>query len=208
MRLDKLPPVGSFERSRDEVLSERITAFFLGHADFPVNEAEFTIFGHESMPPTVYNVAWHLEPSELWFAHRVGTIYHGVNALGEFSSAGAAAILVTDKFVRLMIGAGSYTKSGATRGAPSEGTHLEKYAFRFVELKSIGAGDLLILEHWKLGKFYLKIPWARSFAALIAGLRATAKNPQMLENSVVNLRETKRLEQPRQVYILEVERKR
>lgn len=205
MRLDKIPPMLLFERSADEILSAAITAFFSYQAPFPPNEAEFNILGHDAMPPTLYSQAWRLEPQEIWLAHRLGTIYHGVNAKGEFSSAGAAAILVTNLHVRLMLGIGTYTKSAATRGAPSEGTHLEKFALRFVELTSIGAGDLLVLEHWKMGKMVLKIPWARSFAALIAGLRATANNPKMLENSVVDVRVMPRLEKGS---ILEVERKR
>jgi hypothetical protein len=207
MRLDKLPPVGHFERSLDELLSESITAYFLGTREFPENQAEIRIFGHETMPPTVYDVAWKLEPSELWLAHRVGTIYHDVNAKGEFVSAGAAAILVTDQHLRLMIGTGVYNKSSAVRGKPSEGTHLEKHVFRFIELSSIGAGDVLIVEHWKLGKFFLKIPWARSFAALISGLRANAKSPKMLTDSVVNLRSENRLGSTREVQVLDVQGK-
>jgi hypothetical protein len=204
MRLDKLPAVGHAQRSKDERLSEAITAFFLGQAAFPSNEAEISIVGHETMPPTVYNVAWRLEPSENWYAHRVGTIYHGVNAIGEFSSAGAAAILITNQHIRLMIGTGVYQKSSATRGKPSEGTHLEKHTFLFAELSSIGAGDVLILEHWKLGKFFLKISWARSIAALISGLRATAQKPKVLEDGVVNLQSEKRIGLARAIKILEV----
>jgi hypothetical protein len=207
MRLDKLPPVGHFERSQDELLAERITAFFLGQSEFPVNQAEINILGHDAMPPTVYDLAWKLEPSELWLAHRVGTIYHDVNAKGEFVSAGAAAILVTDRHVRLMIGTGVYKKSLALRGTPSEGTKLEKHVFRFIELSSIGAGDVLILTHWKLGQFFLKIPWARSLAALIAGLRANAKAPKVLEDSMVNLRSENRLGLAPEVQILDVQGK-
>lgn len=204
MRLDKLPPVGHAQRSADEQLSEQITAYFLGQTHFPENEAEISIVGHDAMPPTVYGVAWKLEPNENWLAHRVGTIYYGVNSIGEFSSAGASAILITNTHVRLMLGAGTYNKSYATRGSPSEGTHLEKHVFRFVEFSSLGAGDLLILEHWKLGRLHLKIPWARSLAALIAGLRATAKQPKILEDSVVHLRPTPRLEPVQKAAILEV----
>ncbi len=207
MRLEKLPPVGHFELSQDEILSQSITAYFLGRCEFPNNQAEISILGHETMPPTVYDLAWKLEPSENWFAHRVGTIYHDVNAKGEFASAGAAAILVTDRHVRLMIGTGVYKKSLAVRGSRSEGTHLEKHVFGFIELTSIGAGDVLIVEHWKLGKFFLKIPWARSLAALISGLRASAKSPKILEDGVVNLRPENRLGSVHNVQILDVQGK-
>ncbi len=193
MRLDKLPALGHAQRSADERLSEAITAFFLGNAEFPVNQAEINFFGHETMPPTVYGQAWKLEPKEIWMAHQLGTIFHAVNNKGEFSSAGAAAILITNQYVRLMLGTGLYTKSSAVRGSPSQGTHLEKHTFLFVEFLSIGMGDLLILEHWKLGKLHLKIPWARSIAALIAGLRASANAPKILEDSVVFVPLEKRL---------------
>jgi hypothetical protein len=194
VRLDKLPPVGHAERSKDERLSEAIAAYFFQAAPFPENEAELTITGHSAMPPTVYGLAWSLEPSELWFGHRLGTIYHGVNQNGEFASAGAAAILVTSHGVRLMLGAGEYNKSYAARGKPGSGTHLERHFFRYVELTSLGVGDLLIVGHWSLGKLHLKIPWARSIAALIAGLKAQANQPKALEDSVVQVRVQRRLE--------------
>ncbi len=206
MRLDKLP--ANPERSADELLAAAIVSFFSSDTAFPDNEAGFCILGHDAMPPTVYGLAWKLEPREIWLAHRVGTIYHGVNTNGEFFSAGAAAILVTDRHVRLMLGAGTYTKSSAIRGQPSVGTHLEKYVFRFVEFSSLGAGDLLVLEHWKLGKFYLKIPWARSFAALISGLRASVLQPKILENSVVQIKTQKSLAFTRVTPVLEVKGKK
>jgi hypothetical protein len=56
MRLDKLPPVGYFERSQDELLAQSITAYFLGEQEFPANQAEMSILGHETMPPTVYGL--------------------------------------------------------------------------------------------------------------------------------------------------------
>jgi hypothetical protein len=194
VRLDKLPLVGHAERLSDERLSEAIVAYFLDLVPFPQNDAEISIVGHSAMPPTVYGRAWSLEPSERWFVHRLGTVYHGVNPKGEFSSAGAAAMLVTSHGVRLMLGMGVYNKSYAARGKPLGGTHLDRYFFRFVELTSLGAGDLLILEPWSLGKLHLKISWARSVAALIAGLKAQAKQPQALEDSVVQHRPQKRLE--------------
>ncbi|MFN3265841.1 MAG: hypothetical protein ACK41E_03280 [Deinococcales bacterium] len=206
MRLDKLPPVAAAERSADERLAEAITAYFLSAAPFPENNAELDILGHSALPPTVYGVAWSLEPSEVWFVHKLGTIYHGVNQKGEFASAGAAALLVTNLGVRLMLGAGSYNLGYAVRGAPSQGTHLERQQLRYVELKSLGAGDLLILEHWKLGKLHLKIPWARSIAALIAGQKAQSLTPKVLEESVVQVRNQKRLEEPK-VMVFEVHKK-
>jgi hypothetical protein len=206
VRLDKLPLSGYKERSADERLSEALTAYFLGAAPFPENDAELEILGHAAMPPTVYGMAWLLAPNELWFGHRLGTVYHGVNAKGEFSSAGAAALLVTSHGVRLMLGAGEYNRAYALHSKPSSGTHLERHFFRFVELTSLGAGDLLIVQHWSLGKLHLKIPWARSMAALIAGLKATAQNPKALEDSVVQVRQPKRLE-PAKNTMLEVQPK-
>ncbi len=212
MRLDRLPDVGHFERSRDERLAERITAHFALNMEFPENDAGFSLAGFEAMPPTVYGFAWQLEPGETWHAHQIGTIFHGVNDIGEFHTAGAAAILVTNRHVRLMIGQGGPGKPNgvflkAQSNKHADGTTLERSAYRYVELTSLGVGDLLVLEHWKVGKLHLRFPWSRSLAAMIAGFKANARNPRALENSVVNLRENKRLEAVKDVLMLEVELK-
>jgi hypothetical protein len=212
VRLDRLPDVGHFERSRDERLAERITAHFALGEPFPSNEAGLSIEGFDAMPPTVYGFAWQLEAFETWHAHQLGTIFHGVNDQGEFRSAGSAAILVTNRYVRLMLGQGGPGKPSGTflktRGdTHAEGTKLERNAYRYIELTSLGAGDLLVLEHWKVGKLHLRFPWSRSLGAMIAGFKATAQNHKAIENSVVNLRETKRLEVGKSVPVLEVKRK-
>jgi hypothetical protein len=196
MHLRKLPPVSDAERSRDERLSERITAHFAQGATFP-QEHGFAL-AHADLPPTVYGRAWKLEWNEDWCAHGLGSIFYDVSELGEFSTAGAAAILVTKRYVRLMLGAGGPGKPQgfmlASRGEASDGTHLDGLVWRFVELSDIGAGDLLILHHWKLKRLVLRVPWARSLAALIAGLRASERQPQALEDGVVTLRRPSRLE--------------
>jgi hypothetical protein len=197
MQIRKLPPTTASERSKDEALAERITAFFVGAGSFPV-EHGFAL-SHDGPPPTVYGKAWQLEWTEDWCVHGLGTVYYDVSTTGDFSTAGAAAILVTRKFVRLMLGAGGPGKPQgfmlATKGDGSDSTHLDQLIWRFVELSDIGAGDLLVLHHWKLKRLVLRVPWARSIAALIAGLRATERQPNALENGVVNLRNQARLEE-------------
>jgi hypothetical protein len=197
MQIRKLPPSTASERSQDEALAERITAFFVGAGSFP--EEQGFALSHDSPPPTVYGKAWQLEWTEDWCVHALGTVYYDVSTTGDFSTAGAAAILVTRKFVRLMLGAGGPGKPQgfmlAMRGDGSDSTHLDRLIWRFVELSDIGAGDLLVLHHWKLKRLVLRVPWARSIAALIAGLRATERQPKALENGVVNLRNQARLEE-------------
>jgi hypothetical protein len=195
MHLKRLPPASALERSEDERLADAITAHFLGGAPFP-NEHGFAL-SHDAPPPTVYGRAWRLEPGEEWCAHVLGTVYYAVSETGEFHTAGAAAVLVTHRHLRLMLGAGGPGKPQgalARRGAPSEGTRLDHLVWRFNELSNLGAGDLLILHHWKLGRLVLRVPWARSIAALIAGLRAVERQPHALEDGVVTPRAQRRLE--------------
>jgi hypothetical protein len=196
MHLRKLTPVSEPERSRDEWLAERITAHFVAGAPFP-NQHGFAL-EHDAPPPTVYGRAWRLEWGEDWCAHQLGSIFYDVSEIGEFSTAGAAAILVTRRYLRLMLGAGGPGKPQgfmlASRGEAHEGTHLDGLVWRFVELNDIGAGDLLILHHWKLKRLVLRVPWARSLAALIAGLKASERQPNALEDGVVTLRDRARLE--------------
>lgn len=190
MHLRQLPAASSVERSADEQLAGEITAYFLGQAAFPKRHGFALV--HDAPPPTVYGRAWRLEWGEDWCAHALGTVYYDVSPSGEFSTAGAAALLVTKRFVRLMLGAGGPKKpSGiikATRGKISESTHLEGLVWRFVELSDLGAGDLLILHHWQHKRLVLRVPWARSLAALIAGLRAIERQPAALETGVVTPR--------------------
>ncbi len=216
MHLRKLPPVGEAQRSEDEHLAERITAHFVAGGPFP-NEHGFAL-SHEAPPPTVYGRAWRLEWGEDWCAHGLGSIFYDVSELGEFSTAGAAAVLVTRRYLRLMLGAGGPGKPQgfmlASRGHGRDGTHLDGLVWRFVELNNIGTGDLLVLQHWKLKRLVLRVPWARSLAALIAGLKAVERQPRQLEDGVVTLRNQSRLEGDRnrdqergEVRTLEVEAK-
>jgi hypothetical protein len=196
MHLRQLPAASRAERSADEQLAGEITAYFLGQAPFPERHG-FALF-HDAPPPTVYAQAWRLEWQEDWCAHALGVVYYDVSPSGEFSTAGAAALLVTQRFVRLMLGAGGPKKPqgivNATRGNPTESTHLEGLVWRFKELSDLGAGDLLILHHWQYKRLVLRLPWARSMAALIAGLRATERQPTALETGVVTPRRQGKLE--------------
>ncbi len=210
MHLRQLPAASSAQRSADEQLAGEITAYFLGQAPFPERHG-FALF-HDAPPPTVYGQAWRLEWQEDWCAHALGVVYYDVSTSGEFSTAGAAALLVTQRFVRLMLGAGGPKKPqgiiNATRGGTSEATRLEGLRWRFVELSDLGAGDLLVLHHWQYKRINLRVPWARSMAALIAGLRATERQPKAIENGVITPRRQGRLESPQAVKpILEVKKK-
>ena len=210
MHLRQLPTASSAERSADEQLALEITAHFLGQGAFP--ERHGFALSHDAPPPTVYAQAWRLEWSEDWCAHALGTVYYDVSASGEFSTAGAAALLVTERFVRLMLGAGGPKRPQgiikAARGEVSEATYLEGLRWRFVELSDLGAGDLLILHHWQYKRLVLRVPWARSLAALIAGLRSGERQPDALENGVVTPRRRGKLSAARaDKPVLEVEKK-
>ena len=210
MHLRQLPAASSLERSADEQLAGEITAHFLVGAAFP--ERHGFALSHEPPPPTVYGQAWRLEWQEDWCAHALGTVYYDVSPSGEFSTAGAAALLVTGRFVRLMLGAGGPKKPQgiikAARGETSEATYLEGLRWRFIELSDLGAGDLLILHHWQYKRLVLRVPWARSMAALIAGLRSTERQPNALETGVVTPRRQGKLSVTRvDKPILEVKKK-
>ncbi len=191
MSLRRLPE-HALAASKDEVLAEAITAHFAG-ADWPEEralEAHISQLGHDAGAPTPYGAPWALDNGERWLAHGLGTFFFGLEARGEFKRAGAAAILVTTHGLRLVLGAGGPQKpSGwalAARGkgrAPSG--YLEPHHFRFVELTEIGAGDLMFLHFWRLEPLVLRVPWPRSLAALIAGLRAAQKRPLALEEGTV-----------------------
>jgi hypothetical protein len=177
--------------SKDEALAARITAHFAIGAPWPDNEARIVRFGHATAPPTPYAAPWLLEPEEHWLAHGIGTYFYGLEARGDFAKAGAAALLVTTRGMQLQLGAGGPDRPRgwllASRGdkhAPH--SHLERYQFRFVELTEIGAGDLLLLHFWKLEPLVLRLPWPRSTAALISGLRLLEQHPKALEHDVVN----------------------
>lgn len=210
MHLRQLPAASDLERSADEQLALQITAYFLGQIPFP--EHHGFALRHDAPPPTVYGRAWQLDWDEDWCAHALGVVYYDVSPSGEFSTAGAAALLVTRRFVRLMLGAGGPKKPQglikATRGKISEATHLEGLVWRFVELSDLGAGDLLILHHWQYKRLVLRVPWARSMAALIAGLRATERQPDALETGIITPRRQSKLAAPRaDKQVLEVKKK-
>jgi hypothetical protein len=185
--------VNKVARSRDEILAEQITNHFLVGAPFPENDAHISRMGFVSRPPTPYQHPWSLEEGEVWLAHGLGTYFYQLQAQGDFKQAGAAAILVTDRAVRLLLGISSVEKpigiSHKSRGEKhAANSHFEAKTWRYLELTEIGAGDLLLLKHWKLEPVILRVPWARSLAAMISGLRLIAKQPLALENSVIDSR--------------------
>ena len=183
--------VNPVTRSRDEILAEQITNHFLTGSAFPENDAHISRTGFISNPPTPYQHPWLLEEDEVWLAHGLGTYFYQLQSRGDFKQAGAAAILITNRAVRLLLGISSVEKPtgiapksrGEKHGANS---YFETKTWRFLEIAEIGAGDLLLLKHWKHEPVILRVPWARSLAATISGLRLIAKQPLALENSVVD----------------------
>lgn len=179
-------------RNQDELLAEQITAHFLTGTAFPENDAHISRYGHTARPPTPYQHPWTLEEEEeVWLAHGLGTYFYRLEARGDFKQAGAAAILVTDRAVRLLLGISSVEKptglSHRSRGDKhAANSHFEAKHWRFLEVTEIGAGDLLLLKHWKLEPIILRVPWARSLGALISGLRMISKQPLALENRVID----------------------
>jgi hypothetical protein len=182
-------------RNQDELLAEQITTHFLSGTAFPENDAHISRYGFTSNPPTPYQQPWLLTEGEAWLAHGLGTYFYQLQARGDFKQAGAAAILVTNRAVRLLLGISSVEKpigiSHKSRGEKhAANSHLEAKTWRYLELTEIGAGDLLLLKHWKLEPIILRVPWARSLGAMISGLRMVAKHPLALENSVIDSRKT------------------
>jgi hypothetical protein len=182
--------VNPVARSQDESLAEQITNHFLTGTAFPENDAHISRYGFASRPPTPYQHPWSLEDGEMWMAHGLGTYFYRLESRGDFKQAGAAAILITDRAVRLLQGVSSVekpvgiaAKSRGEKHAPN--SHFEVRTWRFLELTEIGTGDLLLLKHWKLEPVILRVPWARSLGAMISGLRWIAKHPLALENSVI-----------------------
>jgi hypothetical protein len=93
--------------------------------------------------------------------------------------------------VRLLLGISSVEKpTGIAPKLRGEkhvpNSHFVARTWRYLEIAEIGAGDLLLLEHWKLEPVVLRVPWARSLAAMISGLRLIAKQPLALENGVID----------------------
>ncbi len=173
--------------NQDEILSERITAHFAAGEPFPENDAHISRFGFTSNPPTPYQIPWQLEENEHWLAHGLGTYFYQLEARGDFKQAGAAAILITDRAVRLLQGISSIEKPSKPRGekhAPN--SHFEARKWRYLEITQIGAGDLLLLKHYKLEPVILRVPWARSLGAMISGLRFLEKHPLALEDGVID----------------------
>ena len=203
--------VNAFARSQDELLSERITAHFLANEAFPENDAHISRFGFTSQAPTPYQHPWQLEEGEQWLAHGLGTYFYQLEARGDFKQAGAAAVLITDRAVRLLLGISSVEKpigiAPKSRGEKhTPNSHFEAKRWRYLEITQIGAGDLLLLKQWKLEPVILRVPWARSLAAMISGLRFIAKHPLALEDGVIESRkppQAEKLENPNRL-ILEV----
>lgn len=192
MTLRRLPQHAQ-AASRDEQLSEAITAYFAGQSPWPTElalEAHISIMGFQAAPPAPYGTPWSLEPDERWLAHGLGTYFFGLEARGEFKRAGATALLVTNRGLRLLLGNGGPEKPSGWLLAARGGTHapesrLEPYRFGFRELQDIGSGDLLLLRFWRLEALVLRVPWPRSTAALISGLRARERQPQAIGFSTV-----------------------
>ena len=200
-------------RSQDELLSERITAHFFANEAFPENDAHISRYGFNAKPPTPYQHPWQLEDSEQWLAHGLGTYFYQLGARGDFKQAGAAAVLITDRTVRLLLGISSVEKpigiAPKSRGEKHmPNSHFEAKRWRYLEITQIGVGDLLLLKHWKLEPVILRVPWARSLGAMISGMRLIEQKPLALEDSVVNSRkptQSKKLENASKL-VLEVER--
>jgi hypothetical protein len=185
--------INPIARSQDEILAEQITDHFLLGAPFPENDAHISRYGFVSHPPTPYRQAWFLEADETWLAHGLGTYFYQLQARGDFKQAGAAAILITNRAVRLLLGISSVEKPSGINHKPrgekhAANSHFEVKTWRFLELTEIGAGDLLLLKHWKLEPVILRVPWARSLAAMISGLRLMARQPLALEDAVIDSR--------------------
>jgi hypothetical protein len=183
--------VNKVSRNQDEILATQITNHFLTGTPFPENDAHISRTGFVSRPPTPYQHSWSLEEDEVWLAHGLGTYFFQLQSRGDFKQAGAAAILITDRAVRLLLGVSSVEKptgiSHKSRGEKhASNSHFEAKTWRYLEITEIGAGDLLLLKHWKLEPVVLRVPWARSLGAMISGLRFIAKQPLALENSVID----------------------
>lgn len=201
-------------RNQDEILATQITNHFLTGAAFPENDAHISRIGFASRAPTPYQHSWSLEEDEVWLAHGLGTYFYQLQTRGDFKQAGAAAILITNRAVRLLLGISSALKptgiAPKSRGEKhAANSHFEVKTWRYLEISEIGAGDLLLLKHWKLEPVILRVPWARSLAAMISGLRLIAKQPLALDDGVIDSRKSAavgKLESPSNL-ILEVKGK-
>jgi hypothetical protein len=198
--------------SRDEQLAEALTAYFVGQAPWPTEfapEAQISRDGFQAVPPTPYGMPWRLESGERWLAHGLGTYFFGLEARGEFKRAGAAALLVTNRGLRLLLGNGGPEKPSGWLLASKGGLHaaesrLDAHQFGFRELQEIGAGDLVLLRFWRLEPLVLRLPWPRSMAALISGLRAIERQPRALEVSTVD---TVQHKTPREIVVQDKHRR-
>ena len=193
MTLRRLPQHAQ-SASRDEQLAEALTAYFAGQAPWPTEfalEAQISRDGFQAVPPAPYGTPWTLESGERWLAHGLGTYFFGLEARGEFKRAGATALLVTNRGLRLLLGNGGPEKPSGWLLASKGGSHaaesrLDAHQFGFRELQEIGTGDLMLLRFWRLEPLVLRLPWPRSMAALISGLRAVERQPRALEVSTVD----------------------
>jgi hypothetical protein len=192
MKLVKRSLEDPAQTSRDEALAVKIMAHFAYGEAFPEGEAGISRFGHTAPVPNPFALPWSLEPNETWLAHQFGTFFFGLETRGDFRRAGAAALLLTSHGIRLMLSTGGPERpkgwTHAKRGdihAPA--SRIETYQFRLIELEEIGAADLMYLRFWRLEQLVLRVQWARSLSATIAGLKLLEKQAPTLENSVVNI---------------------
>ncbi len=198
--------------SRDEQLAEALTAYFAGRTPWPTEfalEAQISRDGFQAVPPAPYGTPWALESGERWLAHGLGTYFFGLEARGEFRRAGATALLVTNRGLRLLLGNGGPEKPSGWLLASKGTSHaaesrLDAHHFGFRELQEIGAGDLVLLRLWRLEPLVLRLPWPRSMAALICGLRAIERQPGALEVSTVD---TVQHEAPRDIVVQDKRRR-
>jgi hypothetical protein len=158
--------------SEDERLAEQIALHFLEGAPFPEGEAGFSRQGHAAPPPALLGRSWSLDEGERWLAHALGTRRIGLDKRGFFGRAGSAALLVTSKRLRLLVGDGgleapSNPVSGAVHPPDSR---LTSVLVPYGALEEVGPGDLLFLRARGFEALTLRVPFPRSLAALITGL--------------------------------------
>ncbi|HWG84944.1 MAG TPA: hypothetical protein VNT60_05630 [Deinococcales bacterium] len=158
--------------SDDERLAELIGLHFLSGAPFPEGVEGFSRVGHAGEPPVLLGLPWPLDPGERWLAHALGSRRMGLDRRGFFDRAGSAAVLVTDRGLRLMVGDGglqvSRTRLAGAERAPE--SRLEVVTVPYGALEEVGPGDLLFLRARGLPPLVLRLPFPRSLAALITGM--------------------------------------
>jgi hypothetical protein len=206
--MDALLPLPSYQpQSRDERLAQAVAAHFVYGSTFP-HEAGLARYGHPGSPPTPYGQAWALGEGEHWLAHALGSFYYGLERpLGpnaapsgpgrskDFSKAGAAAVLITDQCLHLMLAGGGPTRpnagyglSPAKRGDQSTpASRLQQFRVRYLEVQQIGSGDVLFLSIWGFQPMVLRVLLPRTFAAFITGMKATVAQEKALGSGAVTV---------------------